>query len=47
MYTFQKEFLKALVKNDKRQFYHFPRQMGKTYVRDFIKQIGSVAARKG
>lgn len=43
MFKLQKDYLRALVKQDKHTIYYFPRQMGKTYVLNFIKRIGKMA----
>lgn len=39
----QKDFLRAMTSTDKHVLYYFPRQMGKTYVRNLIKKIGKTA----
>lgn len=39
----QKDYLRAVVKNDKQVLHYFPRKMGKTYVLKFLRNIGRMA----
>lgn len=41
MFKAQKDFLRTVATTDKQVLPYFPRQMGKTYVRKYLKKIGA------
>jgi hypothetical protein len=43
MFKIQKEIIKAVASTNKSVICYFPRQMGKTRLRNYIKKIGKVA----